>query len=234
LNASRLVVAGLVWALIVATTAAFVATEALKLDKPPVGDLQGNLVFAPGCRCPGRVARLSIRVREADTIDVSILDEDDAVVRTIRQDDPVRRGRVGLRWNGRDDAGEIVPDGSYRLRVHLDESESTESFARRIVVDTEAPGVRLLGVSPATAVPGEEVELRLELGEGARVLLRVDGRPAARLGRVEAGASEETWAGTARGEPLEPGTHQLQLVAVDLAGNRSAPSRALALTVTSP
>lgn len=230
---NRLVVAGLVWTLLVGTTAAFVATEALKLRRPPVGDMSGDRAFSPGCACPHRAARVSIRLREADALDVTIVDEAGETVRVLREGARPGRGRVTFRWNGADDEGETVPDGRYRLRVHLVEADRTVTFARRIVVDTEPPEIRLLGLSPNTVEPGEEVELRFELGEVARVLIRVDRRRAGPLGRFEAGTREAVWPAERRGQALEVGTYELRLAARDLAGNRSRSAETIPLTVTS-
>ena len=169
LPSTRVVAAGLVGALLVATTAAFVATEALKLKRPPVGQMRGDRVFSPGCGCPQRVARISIRLRAADALDVSIVDADGETVRVLREGARPGRGRVFLRWNGRSDEREIVADGPYRLRVRLAESGRTVTFARPIVVDTESPEVRLRAVSPTSVEPGEAVELRFELSERASV-----------------------------------------------------------------
>lgn len=233
LPSSRVVAAGLVGALLVATTAAFVATEALKLKRPPVGQMRGDRVFSPGCGCPQRVARISIRLRAADALDVSIVDADGETVRVLREGARPGRGRVFLRWNGQSER-EIVADGPYRLRVRLAESGRTVTFARPIVVDTESPEVRLRAVSPTSVEPGEAVELRFELSERASVSLRVDDRRAGRLGHFRAGTREALWPGTVRGEPLAPGSHVLRLVARDLAGNRSVPSQTLSIVISSP
>jgi hypothetical protein len=229
----RLVVAGLVWGLLVATTAAFVATEAFKLRRPPVGNMSGDRILSPGCACPQRAARISIRLREADALDVTIVDEEGETVRVLRDGARPGRGQVFFRWNGRDDEGQIVPDGRYRLRVHLVEADRTATFARRIVVDTEPPALQLLGLLPSAAEPGEEVEIRFELGEAARVLVRVDGRRAGPLGRFEAGTREAAWAAERRGQALPIGTYELRLVARDRAGNRSRSTETITLTVSS-
>jgi hypothetical protein len=230
---NRLVVAALVWTLLAATTAAFVATEALKLKRPPVGDLRGDRIFSPGCRCPERAARVTIRLREADALDVSILDRSGGTVRVLREGASHSRGRVRLRWNGRDEAGEIVSDGRYRLRVHLADAGRTVTFTRQLVVDTEPPELRVLEAAPTTLEPGDDVELRVELSENARLLLRVDGRPAGRFGPFRHGVRAARWDATVRGQPVVPGVHRLRLIARDLAGNRSRPTRPIRLTVSS-
>jgi hypothetical protein len=234
LDRSRLVVAGLVGALLVATTTAFVATEALKLKRPPVGEMRGDRMLSPTCDCGKRVARVSFRLREADAVDVEVVDEDGEAVRTLAEGRRPDVGRVRFRWNGRDNAREIVPDGPYQLRVHLVQADRTVTFSRRIVVDTEPPTVTLSGLSPATVAAGGEVELRFELGEPARVVVLVDGRRATRLGLFLSGMREVDWPASRRGEALGPGLHDVSLVARDRAGNRSARTPTSSLTVLSP
>jgi FlgD Ig-like domain len=227
----RLVVIGLVWGLLLATTVAFVATEALKLERPPVGAMRGDRALSPTCGCPKRVAELSFRLKKADTVDVEIVEEDGDQIRALATEERLRRGRAGFRWNGRDDAGELVPDGTYRLRVHLADADRTTTFSRRIRVDTEPPTVELLAVAPSTIEPGGEAELRVELSEPARVFVRANGRRAGRLGRVEAGVREASWSNTAGLRSLEPGSYRLALVAVDPAGNRSSSTEAVEVTL---
>ncbi len=226
-------VVGLVGALLVATTTAFVATEALKLKRPPVGEMRGDRAFAPGCGCPRRLARVTIRLREDDALEASIVDASGQTVRVLREDFRPGRGRVALRWNGRNDERQLVGDGAYRLRVHLDEADRTVTFSRRILVDTQPPTVRLLGLEPTTVGAVEEIELRFELSEQARAFVRVDGRRAGRLGLLRRGLREAGWPGTIRGQQLEPGVHRLALVARDRAGNRSEQSQTLSFTVSS-
>lgn len=215
-----------------ATTTAFVATEALKLKRPPVRELQGTRVFSPVCGCKTDVARLSFRLGRRDTIDLSIVDVNGDVVRELETGLERRRGRVRVRWDGRTEAGEVAVDGEYRLRVRLAEEGRTVTFATRVFVDTEAPTVALLGLSSTSVEPGQSVEVRFDLNERASVRLRVDGRRAAHLGRYEPGRGEGSWNGTVRGAALMAGTHAVSLVARDRAGNRSAKTVPIEITAT--
>jgi hypothetical protein len=234
LSRSRLVVAGLVWALLVATTTAFVATEALKLKRPPVGELQATRVFSPVCGCKTDAARLSFRMGRRDTIDLSIVDVNGDAVRELETGLERRRGRVRTRWDGRTETGGVAPDGEYRLRVRLAEEGRTVTFAARVFVDTEAPTIELLGLDSTRVEPGRSVEVRFDLDERARVRLRVDGRRAARLGRYEAGPGEGSWNGTVRGAALTLGMHSVTLVARDRAGNRSDETEPIEIEATGP
>jgi hypothetical protein len=228
----RLLVTVLVWALLVATAAAFVVTEALKLERPPIGAIRGNRFLSPVCSCPKETTRLSFRLRKAGAIDVAIVDAEGDPVRVLASGARPGRGRVAFRWGGRNDAGAIVPDGAYRLRVRLVSEDRTVTFRRGVVVDTEPPTVRLLEVDPRRTAPGGEgVRLRLELHERARVFLLVDGRRAARLGTIDSGTAEVVWRGTSRGRALPSGEYRISLRARDRAGNRSRPTLPVQISV---
>lgn len=228
----RLLVTTLVWALLVATTAAFVVTEALKLERPPVGAMRGDRALSPVCSCPKRTARVSFRLRKVDAIDVAIVDEDGEPVRVLASGARPGRGRVAFRWGGRNDAGAIVPDGAYRLRVRLVGQDRTTTFRREVVVDTEPPTIRLIEVDPRRTAPGGEgTQIRLQLSERARVSLLVDGRRAARFGAVDPGTAEVVWRGTSRGRALPSGEYRIALRARDRAGNRSRPTPPVEISV---
>ena len=57
-----------------------------------------------------------------------------------------RRYRAGqavqLLWNGRDDAGAIVPDGSYRVRVGLRRQGRSVTLVDEIRIDATPPHTR--------------------------------------------------------------------------------------------
>ena len=89
-------------------------------------------------------------------------------------------GRVAFLWNGRDDDGQVVPDGSYRARVRLDLIEKTFLLPNLIRVDTKPPVAKVVSVGPgcsrptATAAPtGSTCATRSTSGPAA--MLYVDG-----------------------------------------------------------
>lgn len=126
----------LVVALVVATTGALAVTESLKLEGSVIGAPRFTAVFSPGCDCPQRKAVLSFRLEHSDRLDLVIV-SDGKPVRTLLENAHRPRGRVRVRWNGRDDAGAIVPDGSYRLRVRLRKADRTIVIPEDIEVDTQ-------------------------------------------------------------------------------------------------
>jgi hypothetical protein len=225
----RVAITLLVLALLVATTAAFAVTEALKLEPSALSRPRFDRIFSPTCACPQSTARLALRLRESDTIDAVIVDAQGDLVRTLASDRRETAGRVVFRWDGEDDAGSLVPDGPYRLRVHLADERRTIVIPNVVRIDTDPPRVELVEVSPRILSPdgddrGDRARIQLRLSERARPLVLVDGAPAARGRERSAGRAALAWPGTVRGRPLTAGSYVLTLQARDRAGNLSVPS----------
>jgi FlgD Ig-like domain len=225
----RVAVAVLVLALIGGTTAAFTITEALKLEPAPVSSRRAEEVFSPGCGCPKDVVRLTMHLRRDDRLDLDILSEGEPI-RNLARDLAKQKGRVRVGWDGRDDAGNFVPDGVYRLRVHLRDADRTIVIPRTIRVDTEPPELELLGVDRAVISPDDDgrrdsTRIGYRAGEDSAALVFVEGRLAAR-GRLQgAGEADVAWDGRAEGHPLRAGEYTLFVRVRDRAGNLSAPAK---------
>jgi hypothetical protein len=215
-------ISALVFALFAGTAAAFVVTVSLKLDRSPLGRVRFDPVFSPTCACPQETARIRFRVRRFDRIDVEILRED-GVVRTLVRDEPRRNGVLRLAWDGKNDSGEIVPDGSYRLRVRF-RREGTIDVPGSIEVDTRPPEVRLVGIQPTTLSPDgdgrvDEAAVDYVADEDSWPILLVDGSVAFEGPFRDEGESGFVWDGTAEGRSLPAGAYVLTLGARDRAGN---------------
>ena len=220
---SRLAPAVLVAALLAATSAAFVVTEKLKLTPSPIVGPIVAKVFSPTCDCATESADIRFRLRRPDRVSVEIVDSDGDVVRELARDRPQGRRFVTYVWDGRDDAGRVVGEGTYKPRVHLARQRRTIVMPNRIRVDTTPPRVTTFTARPPVISPDgdgrfDRAKIRYRVDEKAVVELYVDGvRALRRLGTRTTGTLD--WFGTAGGEPLPQGAHTLRLVARDLAGN---------------
>jgi FlgD Ig-like domain len=212
----------LVVALLAATAAAFVLTQGLKSQPSPIRGTQVDGVFSPVCACATETASIAFRLREADRVDVEIVDGD-RVVRTIEDGRSYPPGRVSVDWDGRDDAGEVLPEGEYQPRVRLAEAHQTITLPNPIRIDVTPPAVvsaaaRPLVISPDGDRRRDSVGVAYRLDEDARGLLYVDG-----IKRVETRFPRERdafrWSGRVDGEPVEQGAYALALRARDPAGN---------------
>jgi len=211
----------LVLAVLAATAVAFVVTEDLKLEPDPIARPRIDPTVSPVCRCDRQTARIAFRLRAEDVLTLTIADSDGNVVRTLLREARFRPGNHQFGWDGRDQAGRVVPDGLYQPRVELQRLGRTIDFAGRIRVDTSRPSIRVLHVSRRMLSPdgdgrGDAITIRYRAGQPSNVLLLVNGKRQIRTRLRSEGAIR--WAPGR----LRPGLERLQLVAVDAAGNRQA------------
>jgi hypothetical protein len=222
----------LVLVLLGGTAAAFAVTEVLKLERSPITAPRFTKHFSPVCVCEKEVARLSLRLRKADTVDAAIVDPGGSTVRTLIEDERFRRGPLTLEWDGRDDAGGRVADGRYRLRMRLEDQHRTIILPNPIFVDTQAPRVVVVGVGPQVFSPDDDgrrdrIDVSYSASEPARGTLLVDGA-AARTGKLRAeGRASMRWDGAVLGRAVGPGLYALALRVEDRAGNVSEPTEAV-------
>jgi len=225
-NQRRVALIVLTLVLLAGTTVAFGVTQALKLERSPVTGPRFDQIFSPTCRCKTDTAQLSFRLRRPDRVDAVLVDGRGDPVRTLASDLPRPRGRVTFLWNGRDEAGQVVPDGRYRVRVHLRQSRRTILIPTPVKVDTDPPSLRILRTSePVISPDGDHRRDRFSIfyraDEQGRPVLVVDGRRAA-IGRLSPpGRSRFDWHGRIAGRLQPPGKYLLSLRVVDRAGNSS-------------
>jgi hypothetical protein len=210
-----------VLAVLAATAAAFVVTEDLKLEPDPIARPRIDPTVSPVCQCDHQAARIAFRLRGEDVLTLTIVDANGKVVRTLVREARFQPGNHQFGWDGRDQAGRIVPDGRYRPRVELQRVNRTIDFARRITVDTKSPSIRVVHVTRRMLSPdgdgrGDAITIRYRASEPSNVVLLVNGRRQIRTRLRSEGAIR--WAPGR----LRPGLERLQLVAADAAGNRRA------------
>lgn len=211
--------------LLVGSVAAFTYTQKLKLERSPVGTARFfERWLSPECECPRETTRLTFRLRQPERLDATIVDVGGDFVRTLLTASEEERGTVELEWDGRDEAGRVVPDGDYRVRVRMRDERRTIVIPVDVHVDTVPSRARLLGVSRTTLARGEKIELAYETNEFGRPILLVDGEPAAGGGERAPGRSTVVWGGRVRRALLPPGLYSVSLVVEDRAGNRSEPT----------
>jgi hypothetical protein len=210
--------------LLAATTAAFVVTERLKLRPTPITKVAVTNLFSPTCECETAVAAIAFQLRRSGRMTLEVVDRDRRPVRTLLGPTSQARGPVNVAWDGRTSDGRLAPDGVYGLRVRL--GRRTIYMPNRIHVDTTAPAVHIVSVTPRVVEPGRTLRIRYRLSEPARVSVFLDGRR-----RLLSQATKPRW--KVEWQPrLRPGRYRLTATARDPAGNVSAPSAPV--TVVSP
>jgi hypothetical protein len=223
LRRSRVLGALVVVGLLGGTAAAFAWTEHLKLERSPVYRTRVGKLLGPNCRCG--LARIPVRfvLRKPETLTVKIVDSNERVVRTLLDSGPRPRGVQRFTWDGRDDAGRVVPAGTYKPRLHLARDHRTILMPNPIRVDTAPPRASVVSVRPRVFSPDGDgrsdlVRIRVRTSEPARALLFVRGRSRLRLRRY-ADTGVLRWFGSG----FSAGRYKLVVRAVDRAGNLSQP-----------
>ena len=235
-NPRRVALIALTLLLLAGTTLAFGVTQSLKLERSPVTGPRFDQIFSPTCGCPTDTAQLSFRLRRPDRVDAVLVNGKGDPVRTLASDLRRSPGRVTFLWNGRNESGEIVPDGRYRLRVHLRQSRRTILIPTPVKVDTDPPALRILRTTrPVISPDGDHRHDRFSIfyriDEQARLRLEVDGKRAS-VGRLSPpGRSRFDWHGRVAGRPQGPGKYLLSLVVVDRAGNSSPRSEPILVSL---
>lgn len=232
---ARLASTVLVVALLAATATAFALTEGLKLEPSPILGTDVDKVFSPVCDCESSRARISFRLRQADRLDVAIVDSGGSIVTTPIRGQRFERGRVVIRWDGLGADGRLLPEGEYRPRVHLREERRTIVLPNPIEIDVTPPELQSIRISRRVFSPdgdgrADRVLVRYAVSEEAVGLLFVDGRRRG-LTRFARTADRLIWNGKVDGDGLRAGVYRVQLSARDPAGNLAARTEPTAVRI---
>jgi len=224
--------------LVLVTVGAFVVTQVLKTEMPVVL----RFAVAPKHISPNgdgvrdRV-RLGFDLSEPAEVSFSIIDSEGSEVRRLFDDRQLAGDRKHrFLWDGRDDDGNVVPDGTYRMRVaRRKEGRIINSF-KKVMVDTRRPEVELVSAAPGVVDPsnGRPVAVRIRYrgprtrGPEFRVWRTDDGPP--RI--VDRFRGDDTrsgvWNGrTISGDLAVDGDYTLQVRVRDHAGNEALAPRGI-------
>jgi flagellar hook assembly protein FlgD len=215
-------------ALFVLALAVFVLPFAFPTPPPVVTRFNATLLFSPDG--DGRREDAKVNVRLSQPADVTIeIQEDGETVRRLITSRSARRGWVREDWDGRDDAGRRVPDGTYAVKLRARAGRKQFNTTRSIVVDTGAPRPAEMTVESATLGEPGEGECRVAFSSrdaGSVVIeaLRDGGEPLRRLGPRPVRPDDPVrwrWDGTRTdGGLVPPGLYQIRASLFDAARNR--------------
>lgn len=221
--------------LVCATFGAFLVAQELKSTPPLVQDVTRQSPFFSPNR-DGRFdrARISFRLKRTDDVTATVVDRDGDRIRELVDNRRLRAGqRLRLVWDGTDDRGRTVPDGTYRIRVNLRRQGRAIVIPRNIDKDTTPPNVLVRSIGPVNK-PGAEL-LPTDSGQPARVsfqapgrrkevdVYRTDVRPVKQVFdapvKLDDDATSWEWDGTVAGRRVAAGTYLVVVRARDRAGN---------------
>jgi hypothetical protein len=241
----RAVAIALAGGLLAASAGAFALAQVLKLERSPIEAIQvdptpnhdrGRLdrhdsaLFSPRCAAPCLgVAQVRFRVHTAGPVRAQVVAAGGRVVRDLGRL-PHPGGQVVARWNGRDGAGNVAADGSYRLKVSLSgrHIELLNPLALDTVVRVAGTTVSRRVISPDCDTHGDRVTVvvrgreqlagvQLQVRQGARLVRTVRVRSRARALAV----NWPPYAGK-RCTTAADGRYHLRVIARDVAGNTRA------------
>ena len=143
----------LVVALLAATAAAFALTQGLKNQPAAIFGTEVTKVFSPVCGCDSQTARSrsSSGIRTGWTS--AIVDGSERVVRTIERDREYAAGLSRSQWDGRDDAGQVLPEAEYKPRIRLRDDRTTYTLPNPIRIDVTPPRLVQVGFGRSVISP---------------------------------------------------------------------------------
>jgi len=212
-----LIVAGL----LAATATSFAVEERLKLEDSPVLGTRIPALFSPKLT----EARIGFRLRREEDIRLDIVDDQGTAVRHALGAGVFGQAFHQFAWDGRNDAGRIVPDGIYHVQLQLKDEDRTIEFPSTIRVDSTPPAIQDLTIrhrlfSPDGDRRADQVNVHYTFSEPAYAILYVDGKRVATSYRKKPVGTIQ-WYG--RGK--RPGDYRLALAAQDLVGNIAPSTR---------
>lgn len=218
-------------ALVVVTLGTFVATQRLKTEVPVVLRFAADpRHLSPNGDDFRDRTRVGFDLSEPATVSFGIVDSDGNQVRQLFKD---RRlpgdSHDRFTWDGRDDDGTPVPDGTYRMRVVRKDRGRVLDSIKKVIVDTKPPKVSIVSVSPnliSPGVPGAPTRVRIRYrgprnaGPEFRVWhTSVPGKPLIARRFRSKGSRTGVWDGTVRGQATPDGSYAFTVLVRDKAGN---------------
>lgn len=141
-------------ALFVLALGVFVLPFAFPTPPPIVTRFTATTLFSPSGDGRRDTATISVRLHEPSSVSLTI-NEGSRVVARVLDSPREPAGWVRARWDGRDAAGQRVPDGTYGIKLLARAGRKKFETTRRIVVDTTPPRAGRMTVASATlAGPG--------------------------------------------------------------------------------
>ena len=221
--------------LVLATIAAFFATQQLKSEFPLVIRFSAKpKQISPNGDRYRDVSRVGFDLSRPAKVSFYILDSEGNVVRTLFEDRQLPGDSHNrFSWDGRDNDGNVVSDGIYRMRVlRRDEGRVIDS-TKEIRVDTVPPPARIVSATPsviAPRAPGQSPEVTVRYRGPAneapefRVFRTDDAAKPHVVRRFRGKGNVGTWdgrvaIGTSGSKPAPDGDYAFTVRVRDKAGN---------------
>lgn len=210
----------------------FVLPFAYTTPPPVVTQFRATSLFSPNGDNERDTAVVSIRFDKPGRLTLEVRDGEGRTVATLARNEARPRGSKPTKWDGTDDAGVVLLDGTYVLNLRSSSGKREFNRSRKITIDTVPPRPHVLTVeSAALAGPGDgQCRLTLTAADAGSVeisaaaLGAADAAPITTLGPRPVKADETlkwTWDGRdASKRRVTPGVYVVRAVLLDAAGNR--------------
>ncbi len=175
---------------------------------------EDGFTVVPQTLHPGKSERISFQLDSADTVTLSLLDENGDVVTVLRQEWNAMAGANNIIWDGLTESGEAPAKGSYQL---LAESENT-AFTADITLGSEAPQIISI-YAPSVVNPGDVWMAEVNVNMPGTLSMRIrmaDGQWHTFMEQaIQQGESTHSWNGMVDGAAIPLGTYDIQLQLTD-------------------
>lgn len=186
-----------------------------------------------------KTTMLKYNLSESAEVTIKVLDSLNNLVRTLITSVPQSPGLKNTTWDGKDDTGAYVPDGTYTFDITaVDPALNSSNTVTTVQVDNTGPVVNIISATPTPFAPDSidpalrTVTARYILND-ARVSCTTEINVKTRIGAVVKNLGSglvlptgvlqlATWDGkNTLGQVVEDGTYGIYILAVDQAGNSS-------------
>ena len=178
---------------------------------------EDGFTVVPQTLHPGKSERISFQLDNADTVTLSLLDENGDVVTVLRQGWNAMAGANNIIWDGLTESGEAPAKGSYQL---LAEGENT-AFTADITLGSEAPQIISI-YAPSVVNPGDVWMAEVNVNMPGTLSMRIrmaDGQWHTFMEQtIQEGESTHSWNGMVDGAGIPLGTYDIQLQLTDAEG----------------
>jgi len=214
---TALMVGGVLVLLAVTFVADWLHTPELTLSATP-------LILSPNGDQDHDTGTATYNLSEEVAVTVQVFNESGGVVRTLTTQQLQAAGQHFVVWDGRNDLGQPVTDGRYRLQVTAKGTLQTASQSVVFQIDSQAPPLRLVNLPDATRVREPDLTVQGLTEPGATVWVSGSPQPVAVDGQGRFTFQRR----------LTEGDNQFEVRAVDQAGNSTRVTRQLTLVTTPP
>lgn len=187
-------------------------------------------VFSPNTPGGRPTAEIAIHMSDPGKLTLTVV-QSSRVIRTLMAAHPVRKGWIKPSWDGTNDQGQPVPDGSYTLDLAAASGQKRYNASRHITIDRTrptAPGISAVSANLGALPAGTQCALDVTPSTNARIEFVVPGLPG---GSVSSGPNfiaknasvSWNWNGRGRaGRLLTPGLYRVVISELSVNGFSSA------------